>query len=182
MPSTRGKHLGPVGDSLLGLLAHLGYQKRASALWGMMVWNEAVGEAVARHAKPERVDGSILWVVVDSAAWAEELRWMEETLLARIEAACGRKAVTGLRMRVGRLPPDDDTGGMRSGPAGGSQVAYDPTSLEPLRQEARAMLPDVDLELGEAFAGLVTQGLRRLGVQAAPASGSAWAKRPGQSG
>jgi len=153
MPSSRGRRVTRLGESLGDVLRHLGYQKRASALWAMPVWDEAVGAPVARHAQPERVDGSVLWVVVDSAAWAEELRWMEKTLLTRVNAACGRKVVTGLRMRVGRLP---------TGTQGPAPSRADSTVGERLRIDAEAMVPAMDPELREAFMRLVARGLARL--------------------
>lgn len=174
MPSTRGKKVVPVGDSLLGLLSHLGYQKRSSALWGMVVWNDAVGDAVARHAQPERVEGSVLWVVVDSAAWAEELRWMEASLVARINAASGRSAVAGLRMRVGRLAAvrRANTSASASQDLRPAETAASAKAvLEPYRREAETMLPEnLDPELAQAFAGFVTQGLARLGGRCVGAS------------
>jgi hypothetical protein len=161
VPTSRGRTIGPVGSALGALLSHLGYQKRASALWGMVVWNRAVGEGVARHAQPERVDGSVLWVRVDSAAWAEELRWMEESLLGRINAACGHKAVTGLRMRIGRVTPYGHTseGGTRETLAASDETG---NSLESYLHEAEALIPDVDPELGQAFARWAARGLARM--------------------
>lgn len=153
MPSSRGQRVARLGESLGDVLRHLGYQKRASALWAMTVWDQAVGMTVARHAQPERVDGSLLWVVVDSAAWAEELRWMEETLLARVNAACGRKVVTGLRMRVGHMP---------SATQGAAPPAVQPAVEERLRQDAEAIVPAMDPELRDAFTRLVARGLARL--------------------
>jgi|GEM_PF-3352465 len=86
------------------VLARLGYRKRAPALFAMSAWSAAVGETVARHAMPERVEHDVLHVVVDGAPWANELRWMEGALVAQLNAACGRQAVARLRFRIGTLP------------------------------------------------------------------------------
>lgn len=92
------------GDAISLVLSHLGYGKRHSALWAMAVWDRAAGEAVSRHAQPEIVRGTTLHVVVDSATWAQELRFLEVGIVHKLNAEVGRSCVDGLRYRIGRLP------------------------------------------------------------------------------
>jgi predicted nucleic acid-binding Zn ribbon protein len=86
------------------LLSHLGYRRRHPALWAMVRWREVAGEMVARHALPEAVHGGTLTVVVDSAGWAQELRFLEAGLIRRLNEAAGRHCVDALRYRIGTLP------------------------------------------------------------------------------
>lgn len=146
--------LGPVMHSLL---ARLGYQKRSSALFAMTVWRHAVGEAVARHAVPERVERDVLHVVVDGAAWANELRWMEGTLVSQLNAACGRPVVSRLRFRIGTLPSPLDA---KAAERGVAPPPRPPTAEARLRADRLA--GDVsDPELAEAWRRLVRRGLMR---------------------
>ena len=152
-----GRLKGRPGPELLGpvvglLMARLGYRKRAPALFAMAAWREAVGEAVARHATPERVERDTLHVVVDGAPWANELRWMEGSLVARLNAACGRQAVAHLRFRIGTLPPRPEEVSAWKAPPRPDAAAH----------AAAARLSDgLAPELATAWQRLVARGLMR---------------------
>jgi len=60
-------------------------------------WPQAAGEAFARATEPVREREGVVWVSCASAAWAQELDLMSERVLARLNAALGREAVSGLR-------------------------------------------------------------------------------------
>jgi predicted nucleic acid-binding Zn ribbon protein len=52
-------------------------------------WDEAVGDAVAKHVKPVKLDGARLVVEVDDPAWATQLRFLETTLKQRLLDVAG---------------------------------------------------------------------------------------------
>jgi len=62
-------------------------------------WEEAVGEAVARHVQPLKLDGGRLVVEVDDPAWATQLRFLETTLKQRLMTVTGA-AVESFEVRV----------------------------------------------------------------------------------
>jgi len=64
-------------------------------------WTETVGEAVASHVRPDRIDGDALVVTVDSPAWASHLRTYAPELLAKLSDVAGVGAPTSLVIRVG---------------------------------------------------------------------------------
>jgi predicted nucleic acid-binding Zn ribbon protein len=47
-------------------------------------WAEAVGDAIAGHVRPIKLDGTMLVVEVDDPAWATQLRFLEATLKQRL--------------------------------------------------------------------------------------------------
>jgi hypothetical protein len=49
-------------------------------------WEEAVGAQVAAHARPVKLDGSVLIVEVDEPGWATQLRFLESSLIERLTA------------------------------------------------------------------------------------------------
>jgi len=57
-------------------------------------WAEAVGEAVAEHVKPIKLDGTKLVVEVDDPAWATQLRFLEATLKQRLLEVAGATVET----------------------------------------------------------------------------------------
>ena len=65
-------------------------------------WAEAVGDAVAAHVTPLKLDGSKLVVEVDDPAWATQLRFLETTLKQRLLEVAGAKIDT-IEARVRRF-------------------------------------------------------------------------------
>jgi hypothetical protein len=64
-------------------------------------WSEAVGDAVAAHVTPVKLDGSRLIVEVDDPGWATQLRFLEATLKQRIGEVTGAVIET-VEVRVKR--------------------------------------------------------------------------------
>ena len=54
-------------------------------------WQEAVGDAVARHVQPVKLDGARLVVEVDDPAWATQLRFLEANLRERLLEVTGAR-------------------------------------------------------------------------------------------
>jgi predicted nucleic acid-binding Zn ribbon protein len=94
-----------VGTSVERVLRHLGAPKvdALGAVFGD--WERLVGPRVAEHAAPVALSGGRLVVRADDPAWASQLRWLEQDLLARLDAALGPQTVTSIEVRVG--PADD---------------------------------------------------------------------------
>lgn len=68
-------------------------------------WESIVGEAVARHARPDRWKGRTLIVRVDGAAWMQELSFMRPQMLSRIAEAFPDLCIAAIRLEAGELPP-----------------------------------------------------------------------------
>jgi predicted nucleic acid-binding Zn ribbon protein len=62
-------------------------------------WAEAVGDAVAQHVKPVKLDGTKLIVEVDDPAWATQLRFLETTLKQRLLEVAGA-TIESVEVRV----------------------------------------------------------------------------------
>jgi len=50
----------------------------------LFIWNEVVGETIAKHTKPEKVAWGKLFIKVDSASWRNELVFKKESILNKI--------------------------------------------------------------------------------------------------
>jgi predicted nucleic acid-binding Zn ribbon protein len=92
----------PIGDSLNGVVRSLRNDTSASVVAGQPGgqtasqmgsvfgrWAEAVGDAVAVHVTPLKLDGAKLVVEVDDPAWATQLRFLETTLKQRLLEVAG---------------------------------------------------------------------------------------------
>ncbi len=52
-------------------------------------WTDAVGQAVADHARPVKLDGGRLLVEVDEPGWATQLRFLETEVIERLRSVAG---------------------------------------------------------------------------------------------
>jgi predicted nucleic acid-binding Zn ribbon protein len=62
-------------------------------------WQEVVGEAVARHARVEKVENGRIFVSVESAAWRSEVMLRREEILQRLNERLGAEIVKELIVR-----------------------------------------------------------------------------------
>ena len=96
----------PCSESLRQVVRSLrndsGVAANAGALGGVFGrWEEAVGEAVASHVQPVKLDGAKLVVEVDDPAWATQLRFLETTLKQRLLTITGT-TIDSIDVRVKR--------------------------------------------------------------------------------
>lgn len=87
-----------VGSVLDAVLARLDPDNRI-ALWRR--WDAVVGEPIASHARPNRLEDGVLVVEVTSHAWAQELQHLRGDLATRLNRAFGAKKVREIRFVVG---------------------------------------------------------------------------------
>jgi len=88
-------------DELDGLLCRLGSPdvETVSGVFG--AWPEIVGEQVARHASPVKLDRGRLYVDVDDPAWATHVKFLERDICTRVSQTTGT-LVSGIEVRVSR--------------------------------------------------------------------------------
>ncbi|MFM2070800.1 MAG: hypothetical protein RLZZ623_1063 [Actinomycetota bacterium] len=95
----------PLSESLTGVVRSLrgpDAAVQAVAMGGVFGrWDETVGEALARHVQPVKLDGTRLTVEVDDPAWATQLKFFEATLRTRLLETTGAE-ITEFDIRVKR--------------------------------------------------------------------------------
>lgn len=91
----------PISSSLDGVVRALRGPSR-SAVGGVFGrWEEAVGEQVAGHVKPVKLDEGILLVEVDDPAWATQVKFLAPTITERLAEVAGVR-VDRIDVRVER--------------------------------------------------------------------------------
>jgi predicted nucleic acid-binding Zn ribbon protein len=80
-----------LGSLLVGVAARSGRGGPLSS-----VWREAVGETVARHSTPRRLEAGRLVVACDAAQWRDSLEAQAPSLLVRVQAVVGDGSVRAL--------------------------------------------------------------------------------------
>ncbi len=97
-------HLPPsvtLQGQLTRLLASLGSDDAESVKGVFGAWNELVGETVAAHVQPVKLDHATLIVEVDDPHWATEMRFLSPALCEKISQLT-TTPVTSLEVRVKR--------------------------------------------------------------------------------
>ena len=93
----------PIGDSLNSVIRSLRNDSADTGSTGQTAnqmggvfgrWAEAVGDAVAAHVKPIKLDGTKLIVEVDDPAWATQMRFLETALKQRLLEVAGATVET----------------------------------------------------------------------------------------
>src|ERR1700722_1754113 len=99
----RADATGTVAQSLAELARQLGTASPDTLSAVFSRWSEVVGESVAAHSRPEKLDGEALLVSVDPPAWASHLRSLAPRVRDHRPTASGSRAVPRRFIRV-KLP------------------------------------------------------------------------------
>jgi hypothetical protein len=92
-------------ETIRGALRGVGVPDAGALADVTRVWPQAVGDAIARAAWPQRIarDGTLL-VAASSATWAFELGLLADEILSKLTAAVGVGAPTAIRFSPGAVP------------------------------------------------------------------------------
>lgn len=67
------------------------------------IWNEVVGPTVARNAQPEKIRNGTLFVQVSSPVWMQQLQFMKDIIVEKLNQKLGADIVGKIFFVVGRL-------------------------------------------------------------------------------
>lgn len=157
-----------LGEVLNKTLNDLGLFENARKYEVFSLWGEIVGD-IARHARPRRFQGDVLFVATASSAWSSELAFMQTSILAKINQALGGQYIREVRFS------EHLWGAEEAGPGRGSTAARPKQGFrvaEDRVEEATGAWPDkvlggeiADPSLCRAFlktAGTMTRRRRYL--------------------
>ncbi len=89
-------------DSVLKDIAHdLKFEDRMEQILLYRLWQDAVGEGVARNASPALVRGGVLHVNVTSSVWVQQLHFLRDMLLEKINAGLSGTKIHDIRFKIG---------------------------------------------------------------------------------
>ncbi len=71
------------------------------------IWNDIVGPAIARNAQPEKIRQATLFVKVTTAMWMQQLQYMKEMIIDKLNERLGSQVVKNIFFFVGQIdtPP-----------------------------------------------------------------------------
>jgi predicted nucleic acid-binding Zn ribbon protein len=76
----------------------LPFEIENARIW--QVWEEAVGPAIARHARPIWIKQGLLRVGVSDPIWLQELSFQEAEIREKVNRALTKKAVKRVEFRL----------------------------------------------------------------------------------
>jgi predicted nucleic acid-binding Zn ribbon protein len=94
----------PLSLAISGLLRDQGWQGAAAVGSVFGRWPQIVGDDLAAHTRPERLDGGELVVIADSTAWATQVRLLAGTLIRRVNSELGSATVTRVKVHGPEQP------------------------------------------------------------------------------
>jgi predicted nucleic acid-binding Zn ribbon protein len=79
----------PITTSLDGIMKSLRGTDRIQIGGVFGRWNDAVGDTVAAHVRPVRLDHGVLTVEADDPAWATQVKFLSGTITSRLAEVAG---------------------------------------------------------------------------------------------
>lgn len=91
----------PLSEMLDKVLRGMRVSDKKAAFGLFSHWPEIVGETVAEHVSPKRLEKRVLTVEVDDPAWATQLKFLEPQLLSTLREHVGDE-IDSLNIKVRR--------------------------------------------------------------------------------
>ena len=85
------------GDFLPRFIGSLAGKKKFQENFVFFHWEKIVGSMLAAHVKPMRLDFRTLLLAADTPVWANELRYMERSLIDKVNGYVGEELVKAVR-------------------------------------------------------------------------------------
>ena len=96
-----GKPPRALNEVLGKVLRRMRVSDQSSAIGLFSGWRQIVGDTIADHVAPKRLENRVLVVEVDDPAWATQLKFLESQLIATLRDNVGDE-VESLEIRVRR--------------------------------------------------------------------------------
>jgi predicted nucleic acid-binding Zn ribbon protein len=91
----------PLRDVMAAILKdpNLPFNPKDGLIWE--VWDDVVGETIAKNARPSWIKDGRLRVDVTNPIWLQELAFVKENIRGRLNERLGREAVKRIEFRLG---------------------------------------------------------------------------------
>ncbi|MBR9980310.1 MAG: DUF721 domain-containing protein [Desulfatitalea sp.] len=95
------KTFAPIGDVIDTVLRQCRPATDHALLKVWEVWPQAVGSAVAAHARPVAFKGDLLLVHVDASSWLHHLCFLEQEMCRNLNHHLGGGHVKRIKLKIG---------------------------------------------------------------------------------
>lgn len=97
LSSMKKSNAEPVGKLLGVLLDELGLGKKLKQYEAVRVWQDVVGEKIARVAIPTKIINGTLIVKVEKSTWRNELSLLKREIITKINTALKEEIVKDIK-------------------------------------------------------------------------------------
>ncbi|MCX7784839.1 MAG: DUF721 domain-containing protein [candidate division WOR-3 bacterium] len=94
------KKLKPLADLLPRVFDKLGLTPKLVQEQVISLWPKAVGEQIAKNARPIKIKGKTLIVLVSNPIWRNELIFLKSKIINKLNVQIGEKAITDIKFRL----------------------------------------------------------------------------------
>ena len=70
-------------------------------IWSL--WNDAIGATIAENARPAAFKGKVLLVHVTSSPWMQQLQFLKQDIIQKLNTALGKELVSEIKFKIGSL-------------------------------------------------------------------------------
>lgn len=150
-------HLQKLGDVLQLILKERKILLTSEKRHLQEMWSKAVGSQIATQTTPERLQKGTLFVKVSSPAWMQQLHFMKEEMIEKINRQAGDHSVRNIFFSIGEVLPSarSDQDPTPFYPESFPLTGRDKKSIE------RSIAPVSDKELKEILKRVMTKDLIR---------------------
>lgn len=104
------RRLQSIGEILLPALKKRGLAAKPEEIALFKLWPKAVGEQIAAQTKPDSWHEGTLFVKTTSSVWVQQLHFMKEDILQKMNELSGKQTVKEIMFTVGYSPAPKTTG------------------------------------------------------------------------
>ena len=87
----------PLGTVLTSLMEELGLAKKLKQYEAVRIWEEVLGERIARVATPTKIINGTLLVKVEKSTWRNELSLLKREIITKLNAALKEEIVKDIK-------------------------------------------------------------------------------------
>jgi len=92
----------PIAASLAKVIRKLGAASPKTTASVFEQWESVVGPAIAGHVEPQSLVDGVLVVAADHPQWANQIKWMANQLVDRLNEATNAQEIQRLEVRLKR--------------------------------------------------------------------------------
>lgn len=87
------------GSIVSSVLDHLGISKKIKQYEVIDLWPKIVGPKIAEVTKVDRIEGDKLFVAVSTSTWRNELMFLKQELIEKVNASLEQKVISDIIFR-----------------------------------------------------------------------------------
>ena len=92
-----------VSELIPRVLDEVGLSEASQGLRLLRIWDEALGDELAPHCRPEGIRRGAVVALVRDSAWMQRIQMEKPRLLARLADFLGSEEPLDLRLRIGAV-------------------------------------------------------------------------------